>query len=239
MDKHKIVVFTGAGISASSGINTFRDDEDAFWVKYDPKMFATSEAITERPEDVYEFHNVLRRLCVDKTPTKTHLSIKDMEELADVTIVTQNIDNLHEKAGSTNILHLHGEIMKSRDIDGNIFDLTGDLKVGDKSPNGLNLRPHTVLFGEYPYNIDDSIKAIQEADVILIIGTSFNISYTSLMIRYAKDDAYVININPEGNLNWLNLIQTKTYNFKADDCINNVYNEIKTYLDGKRKVQVN
>ena len=154
-EKQKLVVLTGAGISAESGLKTFRDS-DGLWEGYAIEDVATPEAWIRSPQRVLEFYNERRRNVAGAEPNAAHLGLVNLESLYDVQIITQNIDDLHERAGSTNILHLHGEIFKMRsELDEHyIQDCRGDIKLGEKAPDGGQLRPHIVWFGEAVPMID-------------------------------------------------------------------------------------
>lgn len=193
--KKKIVVFTGAGISKESGISTFRDADDGLWNDHKIEEVATKTGWLKNQQLVMDFHNKIRTELVDKKPNIAHTLIKDLEEKYDVTIVTQNIDNLHEKAGSSLVYHLHGELLKSRCVsnDNVLYDCTGDLNVGDLSPNGEQLRPHTVFFEEMPYFVQESYDALVEADILIVVGTSLEIGYTIQLLgaTMAKEIYYI------------------------------------------------
>jgi len=196
----KIAVFTGAGISQESGIATYRDHEDGMWYEYHTEEVASAEAWKNTPEKVLEFHNVMRGKCRNVEANIAHEALAKLEEKHEVTIVTQNVDDLHEKGGSTNVLHIHGEIMKGRDSFDKILDLEGDLNIGDKDEYGEQIRPHTVLFGEEPFHWFEALNAINDADVFLIIGTSFSIGYTMFILGACKSDCKVIYIDPKPDL---------------------------------------
>jgi NAD-dependent deacetylase len=175
-----IVVFTGAGVSQESGIDTFRDIKDGLWYNHNVEDVATLRAWKKNRELVLDFHNHLRAGLEDKEPNSAHLTIASWEKEHNVTVITQNVDNLHEKAGSTNVLHLHGELNKCRStLTHEIYDIDGPtLNIGEKCPKGSQLRPHSVLFDEMPYNIDESIEALTVSDMLIIVGTSLEITYT-------------------------------------------------------------
>lgn len=193
-----ITIFTGAGVSAESGVPTFRDSIDGLWYNYKIEEVATIDAWEKYPEKVLEFHNMLRKKLKDVEANDAHKALVKLEKKFNVITITQNVDHLHELAGSSNVLHLHGELFKSRSVkDPNtLYECLGDLNMGDKASDGSNLRPHTVLFGEYPYNIDESYKAIRNADIIIIIGTSLNISYTPQMLRSLKSGCKIYYVDP-------------------------------------------
>lgn len=193
-----ITIFTGAGVSAESGVPTFRDSKDGLWYNYKVEEVATIDAWQKYPEKVLEFHNMLRKKLKDVEPNDAHKALVKLENKFNVITITQNVDHLHERAGASNVLHLHGELFKSRSIkDPNtLYDCLDDLNMNDKAPDGSNLIPHTVLFGEYPYNVNESYKAIRNADIIIIIGTSLNISYTPQMLRSLKKGCKIFYVDP-------------------------------------------
>jgi len=195
----KITVFTGAGISAESGIPTFRDVANGLWYNYKIDEVATSEAWKNTPEKVLAFYNDRRKALAEVEPNDAHKALFNLEERFEVNIITQNVDDLHERCGSTQIFHLHGELLKMRGIrDPNKFyNCSEDIKIGDKCPAGSQLRPHLVLFGEYPYNFDKAYQLIRNCDYLLIIGTGFDISYTSHMVKEVKPETTIIYIDPK------------------------------------------
>lgn len=196
--RKKIVVFSGAGISAESGIETFRDIENGLWYNYKVEEVATIEGWKKDRAKVLEFHNMLRTKSHSVKPNAAHDLLAQFEEDFDVTIITQNVDDLHEKAGSTNILHIHGELMKCRSTlnPSLIYDCRGSIEVGDKCIKGSQLRPHTVLFGEYPYNIEESLNALANADYLIMVGTAFQIHYTVGMMDKVNSNAHVFYVDP-------------------------------------------
>lgn len=168
----KIVVFSGAGVSQESGIPTYRD-KGGIWDKYDQSVVVTQMGWQLNPQEVLDFHNEARQQMLTVEPNKAHKIIAELEKVYDVTVITQNIDNLHEQGGSTNVIHLHGEINKARDNDTDeITIVTEDITIEDDK------RPHVVWFGESPLMIDEALDAIYECDYLIIIGTSLQISYT-------------------------------------------------------------
>lgn len=196
----KIAILTGAGISAESGISTFRDIKDGLWYNYNVEEVATAEGWENNPEKVLEFHNMLRAKCKDIKPNAAHIALKELEDDHEVTIITQNVDNLHEKAGSTTVLHIHGELFKMRNCLEEVLVCDGDLNIGDLDEHDEQLRPHTVLFGEEPFYWFNSVEAIAEADVFLIIGTSFSIGYLPMLINSCSDECKVYYIDPKPDL---------------------------------------
>lgn len=193
-----IAVFTGAGISQESGIPTFRDVKDGLWYNYKIEEVATDEAWKKTPEKVLAFYNERRKALDAVEPNDAHKALAKLEERFGVTVITQNVDDLHERGGSTNVLHLHGELRKMRGTFSNkfLYDCIEDIKMGDKCPRGSQLRPHLVLFGEYPYNVDEAYYALRRADYVLVIGTGFDISYTAGMVATCNPKAKVIYIDP-------------------------------------------
>lgn len=197
-----IVVFSGAGVSQESGINTFRDIKNGLWYNHNVDDVATLDGWNRNQELVLNFHNHLRAGLEDKEPNAAHKTIAAWELTHDVTVITQNVDNLHEKAGSTKVLHLHGELNKSRStLNDEIFDLEGPtLSLGDKCPQGSQLRPHTVLFDEYPYNIEESVEVLSVTDMLIIVGTSLQITYTiPLLAQSIPQGCKVYYIDPQPN----------------------------------------
>lgn len=195
--KKKIVVFTGAGISAESGLGTFRGS-GGIWNDINVEDVATPAAWQKNKELVLEFYNKRRRDCLATKPNKGHLSLVDLEDKYDVTIVTQNIDNLHERAGSSRILHLHGEILKSRSTNNPklVYDCLVDINIGDKCETGSQLRPHIVWFGETPFNLIESFTEAKDADILIVIGTSLNVYPAANIISVVNDECRVICIDP-------------------------------------------
>ena len=203
--KKKIVVLTGAGMSVESGLRTFRDS-DGLWEEYPVQQVATHEGWEANPELVTNFYNMLRKKCWNVKPNEGHRLVAELEKNYNVTVVTQNVDNLHEQAGSTKVIHLHGELMKvcsSRDIDDPryIRELTPDdceVKPGTKAGDGSLLRPYIVFFGEAVPNISLAAEEAQEADIFIIIGTSLNVYPAAGLIHYVRPDVpiYLIDPNP-------------------------------------------
>ena len=205
--KH-IVVLTGAGISVESGLTTFRKSDDSLWGKYDFQKLASVGCFQEDPEAVLEFYNMRRREALSKEPNAGHLAIAKMEEWADVSVVTQNVDNLHERAGSTRIIHLHGELTKVRPVnccneqddysEETVFDIGySKIELGDFAPNGAQLRPHIVWFGEAVPKIEAAIEAVEAADILLIVGTSLQVYPAAGLYRYAKMTTPIYIIDPK------------------------------------------
>lgn len=170
----KVIVLTGAGMSADSGLGTFRDS-GGLWEEHDIYDVATPEGFQRNPEMVLRFYNERRRKVHEAEPHAGHKALARLEEHFDVTIVTQNIDNLHERAGSTDVLHLHGEISKVRSVENPslVYDIGGDpIDVGDTAEDGAQLRPHVVWFGEMVPNMEKASEVVPTADILLVVGTS-------------------------------------------------------------------
>lgn len=194
----KIVVLSGAGISAESGIKTFRD-ADGLWNNYRIEEVASPAAWARHPQLVLDFYNMRRKQLYEVEPNAAHFGLAKMEEDFDVEIVTQNVDDLHERAGSTNVLHLHGEIKKVRStLDPDIvFTLDGwELKLGDLCPKGSQLRPHIVWFGEEVSNIMVAGTIVRNADILVVIGTSLQVYPAAGLFHHAHQDIPKFLIDP-------------------------------------------
>lgn len=194
----KLVVLTGAGMSAESGIKTFRD-ADGLWEGHDVMEVASPEGWYKNPKLVLDFYNKRRQQLKEVTPNQGHFLLAELEQLFNVSIITQNVDNLHEKAGSTSILHLHGELTKVRSIhnENYILDWTSDLNWGDTDPHGHQLRPHIVWFGEAVPAIEEAIPLVEEADYLVIIGTSMQVYPAAGLVHYAKPTTPIFYIDPK------------------------------------------
>ena len=196
--KKRIVVLTGAGISADSGLKTFRD-ADGLWEGHDVTQVATPEAFHHNPELVLRFYNERRQQLQTVEPNAGHLALVELEEKYDVQIITQNVDDLHERAGSTQILHLHGELVKGRSsIDPNlIVPLEGDISWGDTAPDGSQLRPHIVWFGESVPMMEVAAGICVQADICLIIGTSLVVYPAAGLVDFVPLDAPIYVVDPK------------------------------------------
>ncbi len=195
----KIVVLTGAGISAESGISTFRDS-DGLWEHYRVEDVATHEAYERNPELVLNFYNERRRQLFKAQPNEAHRQLVRLEEKYDVRIVTQNIDDLHERAGSSHVLHLHGELTKARsERDSNLIVDIGyeDIHLGDKGPDGAQLRPHIVWFGEAVPNIEPAAELCERCDFFVVIGTSMNVYPAAGLIHYVPRESPCWLVDPK------------------------------------------
>lgn len=199
----KIVFFSGAGMSAESGISTFRDS-GGLWEKYEISEVATPEAWRRNPDLVTDFYNQRRKQIIDTSPNNAHHFISELDNLFDVTIITQNIDDLHERAGSKNILHLHGNIRLAKSSGPNqekkLYPIDGwELTKNNLCEDGYRLRPHVVWFGEAVPALDEAIPLIESADVFVVIGTSLQVYPAAGLIHYAPQSATKVIIDP--NLN--------------------------------------
>jgi len=187
--KPKLVVLTGAGISAESGIKTFRDS-NGLWEEYDINEVATPEGWAKNNALVLEFYNKRRKQAKEAQPNKAHYALAELEEKFDVHIITQNVDDLHERAGSTKVLHLHGELMKSRSTlyPKLIYDIKGsELNLGDTCEMGAQLRPHIVWFGEVVPEMTNAYLLAQQADIFMVIGTSMMVYPAAGLIDYVHN----------------------------------------------------
>ena len=198
----KIVVLTGAGISAESGIRTFRDS-DGLWEEHRIEDVATFEAWQRNPLLVLDFYNQRRKQLYEVKPNAGHIALVELENKFDVRIVTQNVDDLHEQAGSRNVLHLHGELKKVRSTidDDLIYELKGwELKKGDLCEKGSQLRPHIVWFGEAVPMIEKAMELSAQADIFIVIGTSLNVYPAAGLVYYIKPGTPVYLIDPHAEM---------------------------------------
>ena len=188
-NKKRVVVLTGAGISAESGLKTFRDS-DGLWEGYDIEEVATPRAWKKNPQLVLDFYNYRRKNVLDAQPNAAHYGLAELEKQFDVHIITQNIDDLHERAGSTKVLHLHGEIfkMKSEQNDELVYEIRGDMKLGDVAEDGAQLRPNIVWFEEPVPLIEAAVPIVRSADVFVIVGTSLVVYPAAGLVNYARWD---------------------------------------------------
>ena len=200
--RQHIVVLSGAGMSAESGLSTFRD-KDGLWKQYDWKRLASAAGFYEDPEAVVEFYNMRRKHLLEVEPNHAHRLIAELEKWHDVTIITQNVDNLHERAGSSNVIHLHGELAKVTSSDDRnnpdcIKELPLDIpiRIGDKAADGSQLRPYIVWFGEFVSDFEKAVKIVREADIFLVIGTSLTVQPAASLVRYAHSEVPKFIINP-------------------------------------------
>lgn len=186
MKKKKLVVLSGAGISAESGLKTFRDS-NGLWNGYNIEDVATPRAWKKNPQLVLDFYNMRRRDVANSSPNAAHIGFSELQEDFDVNIITQNIDDLHERAGSENVLHLHGEIfkMRSEKNEALIYDIRGDIFLGNTAEDGAQLRPHIVWFEENVAMIEPASKIARRADIFVVVGTSLVVYPAAGVINYA------------------------------------------------------
>ena len=200
----KLVILTGAGMSAESGISTFRDS-GGLWDQYPVEQVATPEGYAANPELVINFYNERRKQLLEVKPNQGHLLLAEMEKDFDVTVITQNVDNLHERAGSSKVIHLHGELTKVTSSKNPnkascIRELSPDeyeVKMGDKAADGSQLRPFIVWFGEAVPMIEPAIELVEQADIFVIIGTSLNVYPAAGLLNYVRPNVPVYLIDPK------------------------------------------
>lgn len=195
-----LVVLTGAGISAESGISTFRDS-GGLWEQYRIEDVATPEGWMRDPKLVTDFYNQRRKQLLEVEPNYGHIALVELEKYYNVYVVTQNVDNLHERAGSKNIVHLHGELTKVRSerFDHLIYELTPDryeVKIGDKCEKGFQLRPHIVWFGEAVPMLEEAVRLAQKADIFVVVGTSLNVYPAASLVHYVQPEVPVYVVDP-------------------------------------------
>ena len=200
--RQNIVILSGAGMSAESGLSTFRD-KDGLWKRYDWKKLASAAGFYEDPEAVLEFYNMRRKRLLEVEPNHAHRLIAELEKWHDVKIITQNVDDLHERAGSTYVFHLHGELKKvtssfNRNNPNCIKELPLDvpIRLGDKAEDGSQLRPYIVWFGEYVDDFEMAEQIVKEADIFLVIGTSLTVYPAASLVHYAHREIPKFIINP-------------------------------------------
>ena len=193
-----IVVLTGAGISAESGLKTFRD-ADGLWEGHDVMEVASPQGFQNNPQLVLEFYNQRRRQLLSVQPNQAHLALVKLEKNYNVHIITQNVDDLHERAGSSHVLHLHGELLKARSMASidDIFDCSNDIHLGDKCKKGYQIRPHIVWFGEAVPLLEDAITITEKADYLIIIGTSMQVYPAASLIDFAKVNTPIFFVDPK------------------------------------------
>ena len=207
MAKKKLVILTGAGVSAESGISTFRDS-NGLWDNYNVEDVASIEGWSRNPQLMLDFYNTRRSELANVKPNDAHRLIASLEDDYDVTVITQNVDNLHERAGSTRVVHLHGELTKVRSVnccnendgfsEAGVMDIGySPVNIGDKAPDGGQLRPHIVWFGEAVPKIGKAIDYVSQADILLIVGTSLQVYPAAGLYRYAKTETPIYIIDPK------------------------------------------
>lgn len=201
----KIVILSGAGISAESGIKTFRDS-NGLWENHKIEDVASPEGFARNPELVLEFYNLRRRQLSEVQPNEAHYILAELQKFFDVHIITQNVDDLHERAGSENIIHLHGELKKARSVNDeeSIIPWEGDLNLGDLDENGIQLRPHIVWFGEMVPEMENAATIASTADILLVIGTSLQVYPAASLLHYVPAGCEIFVIDPHLSQNVTN-----------------------------------
>ncbi|MEO1639696.1 MAG: NAD-dependent deacylase [Pseudomonadota bacterium] len=199
----KITILTGAGISAESGLGTFRD-EDGLWTKYDLSEVATPEGFVRNPALVHDFYNARRANCLEATPNAAHLALAALARAHDVTLVTQNVDDLHERAGSPRVIHMHGQLLRALcNACGHRWDAPREMHPSDPCPAcaAPATRPDVVWFGEVPYAMDTIAEAVQSADLFVAIGTSAEVYPAAGLVELARGETLEINLAPSARAN--------------------------------------
>ncbi|HOU97875.1 MAG TPA: NAD-dependent deacylase [Bacteroidales bacterium] len=207
----KLVVLTGAGVSAESGISTFRDS-GGLWEKYKIEDVATPEAWRKNKELVLEFYNQRRKQLLEVKPNRAHELLVELESDFDVQIITQNVDDLHERAGSKNVLHLHGELLKSQStVDPSlVYKIDGwELKMGDKCEKGSQLRPFIVWFGEAVPMMDKAMELTEKADIFVVIGTSLQVYPAASLLQYVRPTSPIFIVDPNDVYSWRKAVHIK------------------------------
>ncbi|BDD10154.1 NAD-dependent protein deacylase [Fulvitalea axinellae] len=223
----KLVVLTGAGISAESGIPTFRAS-DGLWEGHDVMEVASPEGWARNPELVLNFYNERRKAAREAEPNDGHLYLKKLEELFDVTVVTQNVDNLHEKAGSSNVIHLHGSLFESRsEADESLVYPSEDVvELGDTCERGHQLRPNIVWFGEAVPMMEKAIEEASRADVFLVVGTSLQVYPAAGLVDYVPHDCEIYHVDPKSETNARVPSRVRMIREKASLGVKMVYQEL-------------
>ena len=200
----KLVVLSGAGISAESGVKTFRDS-NGLWENHRIEDVASPEGFQRNPQMVLDFYNARRKQLQEVEPNEAHLLLAKLEEYFEVHIITQNVDDLHERGGSSRIIHLHGELKKARPIDSESEKIVWekDLNLGDLNSKGVQLRPHIVWFGEMVPEMDQAVKIAETADIFLVIGTSMQVYPAASLIQFIPDHCEVFVIDPNLDQNFV------------------------------------
>lgn len=224
----KLVVLTGAGISAESGISTFRDS-GGLWEKYKVEEVATPEAWKKNKELVLDFYNQRRKQLLDAKPNAAHNKLVELEKYFDVQIITQNVDDLHERAGSTYVLHLHGELLKAQStVDPSlVYPIEGwELKLGDKCEKGSQLRPFIVWFGEAVPMMDKAMELTEKADFFVVIGTSLQVYPAANLLQYVRPTSPIFIIDPNEVYSWRKAVHIKEKASVGVDKLHELLNEI-------------
>lgn len=216
-EKKRIIFLTGAGVSAESGLATFRDS-GGLWEGYDINEVASIEGFSRNPELVLDFYNLRRKQAYSAKPNSAHIAIAALEEYFEVTVITQNVDDLHERAGSTDVVHLHGELGKVRSVlNDSTVEIWGnkDLNLGDVGFDGAQLRPHIVWFGEMVPMLEKAIEIMPRADILVVVGTSLQVYPAASLIHYVNSstDKYIIdpsNTELKSDKKWIHFKERAT-----------------------------
>lgn len=224
----KIIALTGAGVSAESGLKTFRDD-DGLWEGHDVLQVATPEGFAENPELVLQFYNQRRKQLQEAKPNAAHKALAELEKEYEVYIITQNVDDLHERAGSKNVIHLHGELLKVRSTfdEDLIMDWKDDLNLGDFCEHHHQLRPHIVWFGEAVPMIETAMELMEDADIIIIVGTSMQVYPAAGLVEYAPENAKIYFVDPKPSISSSGKVTVFAEN--ASTGVQKVIDEIKQF----------
>ncbi len=227
MPKQKIVVLTGAGMSAESGLKTFRD-ANGLWEGHDVMEVASPQGFARNPELVLEFYNQRRRQLLEVAPNVGHTALAQLETAFDVSIVTQNVDNLHEQAGSSHVVHLHGELFKVRSTvnESLVLDWKKDLVLGDVDSKGHQLRPHIVWFGEMVPMLETAAQITQEAEILIIVGTSMQVYPAASLIHYAPKQTPIYFIDPRPTIRATDFDNLKIISKKAAEGVPTLVEEL-------------
>lgn len=197
----KVVILSGAGMSAESGLKTFRDS-NGLWEGHDVMEVASPQGFRNNPQIVLDFYNQRRRQLKQVQPNQAHIDIADLENDHEVIVITQNVDDLHERAGSSHVVHLHGELLKVRSSydENSILDWRTDLNIGDTCERGYQLRPHIVWFGEPVPMMNVAINWVSKADAIIIVGTSMQVYPAAGLMHYAKNNITIYFVDPNPSI---------------------------------------
>lgn len=227
-----IVVLSGAGVSAESGIKTFRD-AGGLWEGHDIMEVASPFGWNKDPELVLDFYNKRRRQLLEVQPNKAHELLAELEKYHKVNIITQNVDDLHERAGSTNVLHLHGELFKVRSTDHEdlVYSWKKDLNLGDVCKYGSQLRPHIVWFGEAVPMFEKGIEIARKADIFIVIGTSMQVYPAASLIQYTPRGIPLYYIDPDPNSSFSGYHDIRVIDKTATDGMQKVFNELTSESD--------
>lgn len=224
--KKKLVVLTGAGISAESGLSTFRD-ANGLWENHDIMEIASIDGYLRNPKLVQDFYNQRRKQLFEVEPNAAHFFLKELEQDFDVSIITQNVDDLHERAGSSKVIHLHGELRKARSEKNEklIVDWNNEIKLGDLAEDGNQLRPHIVWFGEMVPEIENAIDEVLTADILMIIGTSMQVYPAASLKDYAKPNVPILYIDPSDSYTDSSIIHIKKKATESLDDLKTILNK--------------